>query len=216
MGGIVLVAAGATTVGATASGHNRLPVAQVSPSPSPSASSSNKARGYCEDYVAHLSRDLGVSPSRANGALKQAARQTVNDAVRNGDLTQSQANAATNKINQGDACTAAYKLARLAHGAHNGERGMVVQAAAQAVGINPNELRTDFSQGKSVSQVAPAGMTEQQFSSSFQTNLKRELDAQVKSGNLTRSQENKALKGAPKLAQHLWTGEGRHGNEGNH
>jgi hypothetical protein len=212
VGGIVLGAAGATTAGAAASGLDRLPAAQISPSPSPST----KARGYCEDYVAHLARNLGVSKSRANDALKQADRQTVSNAVRSGSLTPKQASAANAQINGGDACTAAYNLARLAHGAERAERGMVLQAAAQAAGINPDELHTALSQGKSVSQVAHAGTTEQQFSSSFQTNLKRELDGQVKAGNLTQTQENKALKKAPRIAQHLWTSGSRHNHNHNH
>jgi hypothetical protein len=195
--GVSLVAA----VGASAAWAAPMPAdfrAAASPSPSPGASN------YCTDFVSHLASNLGLTSAQVAAGLQKAGGQTVDDAVKKGDLTAKQANAIKSRLAKGDDCQPDLSQIRQSQAGQAG-RDIVLAAAAKSVDLSPQQLRTDLNQGKSVSQVAPKGMTEQQFSNSFQNNLKGELDAQVKAGNLTQNQENQTLQyGAPHIAERLW------------
>src|SRR5712691_989056 len=84
--GAVAVAGVATvfTVGATVT-----PLLAASPSPSPSPGGTN----YCSRFTGHVASNLGKSQSQVQKAISDAVGQTIDDAVKNGDLTQSQASA---------------------------------------------------------------------------------------------------------------------------
>jgi|SRR5215472_11041890 len=188
--GVILAAAGAASP-ALASTRAATP----SQAPSPGAHVA-----YCQDFVAHLAQSLGVNQTRLQVALTRAASQTVDDAVARGDITSEQANKMKSRLT-GGIC-----------GAHLGgfETGgavsqNVLAAAATALGTSPEHLRTQLQQGKSVSQIAPAGMTEQQFTTKMESATKTQLDAKVKAGTITQSQENQALAHVPAIASGLWT-----------
>ena len=80
----------------------------------------------------------------------------------------------------------------------------MMAAAAATVNLTPDQLRQQLMAGKTLAQLAPAGMSEDQFKSGFAGNLKKQLDPQVKAGKLTQAQEDKVLQGAPKTADLLW------------
>ena len=203
-GGLALLVGGAVTATAAASGANPLraaPLAAASPSPSSGAQSQRQAS--CQAFLNHLASDLGVSQDKLNGALKQAGGQTIDDAVKKGDLTQQQANQIKSKLSEKDACSG--RLGALAGGRNAVGRKMLLQAAAQTLNTSPDQLAGELKQGKSISQVAPQGMTEQQFQSGLQSNLKAQLDSQVKSGKITQSQEDRALQRVPQIANQAWT-----------
>jgi hypothetical protein len=163
---------------------------------------SNPGTRYCQDFVGHLATDLGVHSSRVQSAMANAARQTLDDAVRNGDLTSQQAANLRSRIENRPICNA--DLSGIG-GTAAQAKSLILEATAMSLGTTPDQVRTQLSQGKSVSQIAPPGMTEQQFAASLQTNLKTALDAQVREGNLTQAQEDNALGRVPALAEHLWT-----------
>lgn len=203
-GGVALLVAGAVTATAAASGANPLraaPLAAASPSPSSGAQAQRQAS--CQAYLGHLASDLGISQEKLNAALKQAGGQTLDDAVKKGDLTQQQADQISSKLSEKDACSG--RLAALAEGRNAVGRKLLLQAAAQTLNTSSDQLAGELKQGKSISQVAPQGMTEQQFQSGLQTNLKSQLDAQVKSGKITQSQEDRALQRVPQIAEQAWT-----------
>ncbi|HKF19564.1 MAG TPA: hypothetical protein VKF14_20565 [Candidatus Dormibacteraeota bacterium] len=187
--GVVLAAAGAAPAVASSV------AAAPGQSPSPGAHAA-----YCQDFVAHLAQSLGVNQTRLQVALTRAASQTVDDAVARGDITSDQANTMKSRLTAG-IC-----------GAHMGGFDIsgavsqnVVAAAATALGTTPEHLRSQLDQGKSVSQIAPAGMTEQQFATKMESAMKTQLDAKVKAGTMTQSQENQVLQRVPAVASHLWT-----------
>ena len=191
--GVVLAAAGAAPALASSV------AAAPTQSPGPGAHAA-----YCQDFVAHLAQSLGVNQTRLQVALTRAASQTVDDAVARGDITSDQANTMKSRLTAG-IC-----------GAHLGGFDMngvvsqnVVAAAATALGTSPEHLRSQLEQGKSVSQIAPAGMTEQQFATKMESAMKTQLDAKVKAGTITQSQENQVLERVPAVASHLWTKGGK-------
>lgn len=193
VGAVVLPGPGALTA-------RPVMAATGTPSTSKPPSPSNRAAQYCQDFIRHMSTDLGISTDRVQAAMIRAARQTLDDAVVKGDLTKSQADTIKARLGTESICNVNFSglgWEKMAHGA-------VLSAAAKALHISPDQLHSQLSQGKTVSEIAPAGMTEQQFASSFESNLKTELDAQVKSGNVTPAQESQALKAAPSIAARLW------------
>jgi hypothetical protein len=70
----------------------------------------------------------------------------------------------------------------------------VVQAEAQALGVQPKELQKDLHQGLTLHQVADQkGVSQADFQSRFEADLKTILDQDVKQGTLTAQQEQQAL-----------------------
>ena len=203
-GGVALLVVGAITATAVASGANPLPVAPVAAaSPSPSSGAQVGRQASCQAFLDHLASDLGISQDKLNAAVKQAGGQTIDDAVKKGDLTQQQANQVKSKLSEKDGCSG--RLGALAQGRNAVGRKMLLQAAAQTLHTSPDQLAAELKQGKTVSQVAPQGMTEQQFQSGLQSNLKAQLDSDVKSGKITQSQEDRALQRVPQIAERAWT-----------
>jgi hypothetical protein len=194
LGSAALTAAG-TVVQPGTGGPGWLPVSAAN-------DTSNPASRYCQDFVGHLASDLGIGSSKVQAAMARAARQTLDDAVANGDLTSKQAGAIKARIAHRPICNA--DLSGIG-GAAAQARGVVLDATALSVGRSPDEVRTQLAHGKSVSQLAPAGMTEEQFAASLQTNLKTALDAKVKDGTITQAQEDQAMSRVPALAERLWT-----------
>ena len=154
---------------------------------------------YCQDFVGHLSRTVGIGEPQVQSALVTAARETVSDAVARGDVTSQQASTIDSQLASGSICNVT-----AAAGMKKAVSQTLTTAVAAALGTTPEHVRTQLEQGKSVSAIAPAGMTEQQFATAFEKALKTELDAKVKAGTLTQSQENQLLDRAPALANHLW------------
>jgi ribosomal protein S20 len=156
---------------------------------------------YCQDFVGHLSHELGVSNDRVQSAMARAARETVDDAAVKGTLTRQQADAIKARISDRSICSSDLRGIDVG----GAMRDALLSAAASALGASTDQLRRQLDQGKSVSQIAPAGMTEQQFESKLRSSLRKELDAQVRAGKLTQAQEDAALSRVPAMAQRLWT-----------
>lgn len=154
---------------------------------------------YCQDFVGHLSRTVGIGEPQVQSALVTAARETVGDAVTRGDLTSQQASSIDSQLASGSICNVTATA-----GMKRAVSQTLATAIATALGTTPEQVRTQLDQGKSVSAIAPAGMTEQQFATAFEKALRTQLDARVKAGTLTQSQENQLLASAPALANRLW------------
>jgi hypothetical protein len=184
-------------------------MAASSPAPAVKPSPNAKASAYCDKFTQHLASDLNTGQSNVQNQIKKAAQQTVDDAVKAGDLTQAQADKIKQGLASNSLCSGALAgLGRKAGGPRNGAEMGVTQAALNAaattLNTTPEQLKQQLAQGKSLSQIAPAGMTEDQFKSQFQANLKTELDKQVAAGQLTSDQETKIINAAPNLIDRLW------------
>lgn len=58
------------------------------------------APNYCQQYMQSLAQHLGVSVDRLTQASKDAAKDMIDQAVKDGRLTQDQANTAKQRIDQ--------------------------------------------------------------------------------------------------------------------
>ncbi len=189
------------------------PLLAASPSPSPSPSSGS-GTNYCSRFTGHVASNLGKSQSQVQKAISDAIGQTIDDAVKNGDLTQSQASTIKSRLNSnsGQACAGGIKgLPGIGRGGFDGHdrHGAVdlVDEVAKALGITTSELRQDLRNGQTVQQIAAAkGMDEAAFRSKLSSVTKTDLDQQVKAGNLTQNQENSILQGIQNGRLPLWNG----------
>src|SRR5262245_36702579 len=82
-----------------------MPLLAASPSPSPSASP-GASQAYCNAFVGHLASNLGKSQDQVKKAISDAVSQTLNDAVKKGDLSQKQADAIKSRLGGGQVCAA--------------------------------------------------------------------------------------------------------------
>jgi hypothetical protein len=159
---------------------------------------SGKATAVCSDFIAHFAGDLGISQAQVNAAFEKAVGQTFADEVKNGDLTQAQADSIQQKLAGKAPCSLAAGLGRsTATRAKIGRYlGQLETAAASALGITDGQLKADLAQGMTLSQIAAAQnppVTEAQFRTRLIANLTPLLDAAVTNQQLTPAQEQAIL-----------------------
>ncbi len=149
----------------------------------------------CKEFVSHFSNDLGVSQDKVNSAFQDAISQTLADEVKAGHITQAQADAIKKRLAGKAPCALAGSL-----GAKNSGGAAYTQAlmsaAASALGITPEQLKTDLAKGMTLHQIASAQnppVTEDQFRSRLIAGLKPQLDKAVADGKITAAQEQKLL-----------------------
>ena len=193
------VAAAAVLATAAAAGYNLLP----RPATAPTASVTAKAgsgQAVCDDFLNHFSKDMNSSPAAVNEAFSKAVGQTLADEVANGTITQKQADALKAKLTAQPPCALAGAVAKPSaadKATIAAYQKVLLKAAADALGITPQELSADFAKGMSLSQIAAAQnppVTEAQFRSRVIASLTPMLDTAVTNGQLTQAQEKAILK----------------------
>jgi hypothetical protein len=173
--------------------------AATSPSPSPKNAPnrpSGEASAVCTDFIGHFTADLGTDQSKLNAAFQQAIAQTLADQVKAGKLTQQQADAIKAKLAGKQPCAIAPALEHRGGGkaAPGVYEQQLMAAEASAVGLTPDQLKADFKNGMSLSQIAAAhNVTEAQFRAKVLATMKPQLDQAVKDGKLTAAQEQKIV-----------------------
>lgn len=209
--GAVVVAGVAVVVTGAATGT---PLLAASPSPSPSPGSGTN---YCNRFTGHLASNLGKSQSQVQKAISDAISQTIDDAVKNGDLTQTQASTIKTRLGSstsGAQCAGGLKGLPGVIGRTGGLRPGFgagrfneLDEVAKALGITTAQLQQDLQSGKTVQQLASAqGMDENAFRSKLASVTKADLDQQVRSGTITQNQENAIVQRIQNGPLPLWNG----------
>jgi hypothetical protein len=201
--GAVAVAGAAVLVTASAAGLNvgfRPASAQPASADAASISEQATASSVCNDFISHLSSDLGKSQSQVNAAIQKAIGETLADQVKSKAITQAQADAIKKKLASQPPCTLAGNLPKRAAPPAGARIGAYTQqllsAAASALGISDAQLKTDLANGMSLSQIAAAQnppVTEAQFRASLIAKLTPLLEAAVTNKQLTSAQEQAIL-----------------------
>ena len=197
-GGAVLITASAAgfTIGLRPASANQPQAAgtAVNLSQAPNAST------VCNDFISHLSGDLGKSPSQVNAAVQKAIGETLADEVKNKQLTQAQADAIKQKLASQPPCNLAAGLGKRPGAGTAPQAGayrqQLLTAAASALGISATQLRTDLASGMDLSRIAAAQkppVTEAQFRTKLIAQLTPLLDTAVKNKKLTSAQEQAIL-----------------------
>jgi hypothetical protein len=207
--GAVAVAGAAVLVTASAAGLNvgfRPSAGQPAPADTASIGHAT-ASAVCNDFLTHLSGDLGKSQSQVSSAIQKAIGETLADEVKNKDITQAQADTIKQKLAAQPPCSLAGNLgqnppgkkpvapgAGTAIGAYTQQ---LLSAAASALGVSDATLKADLANGMTLSQVAAAQsppITEAQFRTRLIANLTPLLDAAVANKTLTSAQEQSILR----------------------
>ncbi len=141
-------------------------------------------------FLDKLAAALNIQRSALDSAITSAGNSTVDEAVQQGSLTQAQGDALKNRLQSGDVGPL--------FGGHRGFRGghelfglkqAMFNAAAGALGITTDELRSALRNGQTVAQLAQAHNTaEQAVTSAALAAAKTQLDQAVANGSLTQAQ----------------------------
>jgi hypothetical protein len=198
--GAAIVSGGAVLVTASAAGYH-FPFSNPSSRPAAASTASTdqqagKLSALCTDFVTHFSADLNTSPAAVNAAFQKAIGETLADQVKSGKLTQAQADAIKLRLAGTTPCAIAGKL-KPQHGRLGAFREAILSAAASALGVTEQTLKTDMSNGMTLSQIAAAQkppVTEAQFRARLIAKLTPTLDAAVTNKQLTTEQEQAILK----------------------
>jgi len=194
---VLLAAAGATllagaVVGVTALAASSASSPRTSPKPG-SAARAQAATAACDAYLGHVAKNLGKSTAQVKKALSDATSQSIDDQVKNGTLTQAQADQLKKKLTGQQVCSG--QMAGL-HGAAAGMgTASIVQGdLAKALGMTPAELKTALQSGQTLQQIAASkGMDEAAFRAKYIATVKADLDQAVKAKTITQAQEDAAL-----------------------
>src|ERR1700681_839932 len=214
--GAVLVAGAAVLVPPSAAGLTvvfRPSSSQPATAETASVSQLAAASAVCNDFLTHLSGDLGKSQAQVNAAVQKAIGETLADEVKNKGLTQAQADAIKKQLAAQPPCSLAGNLGpkpapRAVPPTIATYTSQLVTAAASVLGISDTQLKTDLAGGMSLSQVAAAHnppITEAQFRTQLIAKLTPVLDGAVTNKTLTSAQEQAIIKRLQTAPIPYWT-----------
>jgi transposase-like protein len=169
----------------------------------------------------NAAKRLNVTPGQLRDALSQAQDAQLDQAVKDGKLTQKQADAIKAERKAGGHVLGGPGLAGpggpgfgpgpggpgFGHGPFGkilGLRGEVMPDLANALGISDEQLRTQLRAGKSIADIAKAqGKSLDDVRASLKADAKTALDKAVKDGDLTQKQADDLLDHIDGMLAHL-------------
>jgi hypothetical protein len=213
--GMVLIAGVAVVVTASAAGvsFGFHPSASTQAAPNTANTvDASKSSSACSDFMKHFAVDLSKSQAEINSAFQKAIGETLADEVKNGQLTQAEADAIKKKFASQTPCSLPTSAGHKP-GEGSGSKsqlGVTMQqylaAAAAALGISESQLSADLKAGQSLADVAKArNVSEADFRTKLAANLKPMLDQAVANKSLTAAQEQAILNRLQTGELPLWT-----------
>ncbi len=162
-------------------------------------SPSSNGKNYAQVFVDKLAGILHLSSSQTQNDLKQAELQTIDQMVKDGVITQAQADALKQKVNSGQN----FALPRFGGFDRLGSRALLGQvrtaeldAVAKALSMSTTDLMGQLRAGKSLSDLETAkGVSDGTVKAAARQAAKGVLDSAVKAGTITQAQEDKVLQG---------------------
>jgi hypothetical protein len=143
-------------------------------------------------FLADAAGRLGVQPSKLEDALKQAALDQVDAAVKAGRLTQGEANEIKARISSGDLGPGVGVLAPRLGGQVRIAVGL--DTAASYLGLSDAQLKSELQSGKTLAQIAQAqGKSVDGLKQALLTDAKTHLDQALTDGKITAAQEQQML-----------------------
>ena len=197
--GAVLIAGVAVVATASAAGMSfglRSPSSSQPTDSQVAAVDAGAAASVCSDFMKNFANELHKSQAEINAAFQKAIADTLADEVKNKQITQAQADAIKKKLANQTPCTLPSSPGRTGARAPSIKQFMqqYVAAAASALGITEQELKSDLAAGQSLSQIAAAQhVSEADFRTKLIDGLKPSLDAAVSGKVLTAAQEQDIL-----------------------
>lgn len=160
--------------------------------------STGTGTNYAQVFVNRLAAILHLTPTQTQNDLKQAELQTIDQMVKDGKITQGQADALKSRINSGEGFGFGFPFR---HGGAFGDRTLLrnvrtaeLNAVAGALHMTPSDLQTQLRSGKTLSDLEQAnGVSDSAVRSAEHNAAKAVLEGAVKAGTITQSQENVIL-----------------------
>lgn len=177
-------------------GHSVASAQTTTPTTTPTAQQADKNQ-LKQDFINNFASQLGVDTAKLNAAYSAAVNATADQAVKDGKLTQAQADkikaAAQNGFKGGlFSGKGKGKAAPKGKAAFGFGEKAVLDAAAKALTITTDELKTQLKAGKSIADVAADKKVDlQTVKDAILAAVKAELDAKVKENKLTQDQADK-------------------------
>ena len=147
---------------------------------------------YCQQYLQDLAKRLGVSVSTLQQDKLAAAEDVLAQLVKDGKLTQNQANQIKQRLESHKACSG---NGRGLWGSQVTMQSLkqylpgVATQIAQGLHINANQLMSQLQSGKSLSDIAKAqGVSSSQLQTIVTNAIQSAVNKAVSDGNLTQQQ----------------------------
>jgi hypothetical protein len=201
LGGGVLGAVLATAIPAAAAGHT------INTTLSPAATAPANGQ-YCTLYEQTLAQKLGVSVSTLESDNVAALKAVIAQMVKDGKLTQTQADAINKQIDANGSNICSHLAQFGGHGRHGGPgdfgafgaqlkqiRTDVQTAVAKQLGYADApalETALNTNNGDIVALAKTKNVTQAQLNTTITNTVKTDLDAAVKAGTITSTQETQA------------------------
>lgn len=148
---------------------------------------SNDRQAFLNDAA----RRLHVTPQQLEDALRGAALDRIDAAVKAGRLTEQQANALKQRLQSGRGLGLGFGHR---HGFFGGRHLGKLEPAARYLGLTEAQLRDELAAGKSLADIAKArGKSVSGLENAIRNAVKARLDAAVRAGWLTQAQEQRIL-----------------------
>jgi AraC-like DNA-binding protein len=160
-----------------------------------SGGASTTTNPNCELYLQNLASKLNVSVSTLEQGQTSAREAVISQLVKDGKLTQAQANTLEQRITSHQACTGKKTGMQFNHfvvGQFLKNYGAPMEnTVAQGLHLSSSQLVSELKSGKSLHQIATAqNVSETQLKTIVTNALKSALQQAVTSGTLTQTQSN--------------------------
>ncbi|MCX6020341.1 MAG: hypothetical protein NTZ05_01165 [Chloroflexi bacterium] len=168
--------------------------------PNPPTGGRPAERKYGDEFVTRLAAQLNVSKDVLQRSMRQAADDTIDEAVKNGDLTQGQAMTLKRRIQRGHygAMFGAQneQVGPLANAHGVVDNKVLIGAAAQQLGVAATQLRQQLDSGRTLRDLAmERGITEQSVKAAMTEAARTRLAQGVQSGKISQQQADQVVAG---------------------
>lgn len=196
LGAVVVggVAAGALAFSGPASAQQATPTGA---SPTPGAHA--KTAGF-DNFEQKLAANLNISLDQLKQGVKSTELQIVGDLASKGTITQAQAQRLTDKINSSGG-VGLKGVVRAVRRMHRGDtflkhlRAGILTSSAKAIGVTPQDLRTELKSGKSIADVAGEHQVSlDTVKAQITSDVKATLDQAVQAKKIDQAREDALLK----------------------
>lgn len=185
------------------------PQAQATPSPAPAGKSGVKPNGDALQaaFLKNFATRLGVDEAKFNSAFSQALADTVDQAVKDGQLPADLATRLKTAAQSGPKdMLVVIDLFKAAGGGgpvekfpgQNDLNDHALQAAVTALGMTPEDFKKEYGSGKSIADLAAQQHVDlQKVKDAMLSSIKTDLAALVQSGKLTQAEADGYNQTAP-------------------
>lgn len=154
------------------------------------------AQGFYGNFVSKLAKALGKGDEEVRGAITQAQKDIINEALEQGRIGQEQANKALERVEKGGLFAGIPRGPRLIPPRAKGlvAKQHIFKAAADFLSLPPGQLLKSLREGQSLAEVAQAqGKTREELKTAIVDSTKQALDKLVANGKLAQQRADTML-----------------------